>query len=186
MVGFLTVFLALALASGRLPVGILNKPVISEVVDMSVKKAPAANGDVLLSELSPSVNPRYSPNLYRWLNNKQSLFHQLQIYTDRDGVLYIGWLDDEAADVWFTGARLMAVLCYGTKERMWAHTPMQVRKMGLTVLPDFWTKYREVGRCVIDPHHSMWFIDEATSRWDPAHPGVCQWCGQPVSIKQAG
>ena len=153
---------------------------------MAKKKLQAMNGDVAISDINPAINSKYSKNLYHFLKRSEGVFHKIQAYLDKDGVIYLGWIDDNDSDgaVWFTGARLMAVLCFGTRERIWAFAPGLVNKMKLRHLPDFWTKYKAVGRCAIDTNHEMWFVDD-DSRWDPVHPGVCQWCGKFV-LKHAG
>lgn len=153
---------------------------------MAKKKLQAMNGNIHLADIDPDVHGKYSKNLFLFLKKSQGVFHLMQVYSDRDGVLYIGWLDgSDEEGIWFTGTRLIAVLCNGSRERMLAYSPGDVKRMRLTVFPEFWEKYKAIGRCTIDQHHSMWFIDEAVSRWDPANPGVCQWCGQSV-LKRAG
>ena len=115
---------------------------------------------------------RYSPNLRTWLlANERPYWGFPSVYTDRDGVLWIGWIDDA---VWFIGTRLMRVLTVGRKANVGAWTfPVT----DLTEMPDFWRRYRRIGRCAIDAAHVRSFVGDE-QRWaESGDVRDCRWCG---------
>lgn len=124
----------------------------------------------------PSVHPRngakYSPNLYKWLTNRNKKHRAWtsRVYRDADGTLWIGMLD--RGDLF--GAKLYGVLCNGSKEgcACW------VNLRGLVEVPDFWRRYVSEGRCAIDPEHKTHFIGDG-SRWtQDGDTRACLWCGK--------
>ena len=57
---------------------------------------------------------KFSPNLYAYTRKRrirESGFER-KFYVDEDGHYWLGFLDDGG---WFVGARVMAILCEGTK-----------------------------------------------------------------------
>jgi len=63
--------------------------------------------------VDPRNGAKYSPNLHKWLTMRSKTHHAWtsRVYRDDAGTLWIGMLD--LGDL--IGARLMNVLCYGTK-----------------------------------------------------------------------
>jgi hypothetical protein len=117
---------------------------------------------------------RYSPNLRLWLAKHEKRFGRFwgapHVYHDKDGVRWIGWIDD---DLWFTGCRLMRCLTMGAKAEVGCWTfPVS----DLTEEPGFWTLYAAIGRCAIDEGHKGWWLN-GQARWreegDTRH---CLWC----------
>lgn len=129
-----------------------------------------ANG-LDVAAIHPSKGAKYSPNLHRWLTMRNKKHHAWtsRVYRDEAGTLWIGMLD--LGDM--IGARLMNVLCYGTK----AESACWVNLLGLVEVVDFWARYTAVGRCSIDPEHKMHFVGDDT-RWRTAgDKRECLWCG---------
>lgn len=111
---------------------------------------------------------RYSPNLRKWML-KNSRVHPNDLFRDRDGTLWIGWIDD---GMWFIGSRLWQVLCNGARAQVGCWTfPVS----DLTPVDGFWTEYARIGRCAIDTAHDHHFQGE---RWDEnGEVRTCRWCG---------
>jgi len=85
----------------------------------------------------------------------------------------IGFLDHDDPR-WFTGARLMAVLC-NSREISGAFIASDLG--GLTEIADFWDRYTTIGRCVIDPEHREVFVGDK-NRWQVQGDfRRCLWCG---------
>ena len=83
------------------------------------------------------------------------------------GTLLLGYPDDG----FFTGARLMSVLCSGREAGRYAYPCGS----GLKFLEGFWDSYLKVGRCAIDPSHTEHF---RASRFREHESGrECLWCG---------
>ena len=117
---------------------------------------------------------KYSPNLYKWLmhRNHKRRSTQSMVYSGH-GHLWIGSVDE---DGWFYGARLMAVLCNGSKEPGGAYADTE----SFTRLDDFWEQYIADGRCAIDREHEVRFLNE-DDRWEVSEDGqtrTCLWCGK--------
>lgn len=124
---------------------------------------------VRLSDVDPKKNPAFSPNLYRWLRkNKTYLRCGVDRYVCEDGIEYIGWVDDTGCLI---GSRLIGALCYGGREKTWAH--MHLGKSAK--LKPLWGDYLNIGRCAIDPEHSARFIDERFI--ETGKKRTCKWCG---------
>lgn len=123
-----------------------------------------------LSAINPKNGSKFSPNLYKWLSKKSSPHRawSSRVYKDKDGILWIGILEKRE----LIGSMLIGVLCNGTKEGTAAW-----QKIDAVEIKDFWTRYREIGRCAIDAEHSMYFIGD-DSRWSiNGDSRSCLWCG---------
>ncbi|MCA0214780.1 MAG: hypothetical protein LCH79_16575 [Proteobacteria bacterium] len=134
-----------------------------------------------LADIAPSLNPAFSPNLHQWVG-KNSHFASDggtldTVWRVRPGApieapagsLFIGYACD---DGYFSGSRLMGVLCNGRKELRWAFLHLAEH---LDPVPDFWGNYKRLGRCFIDPDHAISFIGE---RWhEEGDRRTCLWCG---------
>lgn len=132
----------------------------------------ASEGNMLdIARIEPAIHPRYSANLYKWLT-KPGAGHRVwtsRVYVDQDKSFWIGHVDDG----WFSGCRMMAVLCMGAKEDTGAYR----YSSKFVEIPDFWTKYMAIGRCAIDAEHDQFFTDDET-RWQTnGDVRNCQWCG---------
>ena len=146
-----------------------------------------------LQQISPKKHPKYSKNLLLWLQKRERsltingvrppIERVLQsVYRDSGGVLWIGLHDAtcKSADghSWFHGAKMIRILCNGSKEQIYAcHT--KSHNMGeLLIQPSFWYFYLRNGRCAIDREHAMDFFIGDKTRWkqqgDERH---CLWCG---------
>jgi hypothetical protein len=137
-----------------------------------------------LSQIHPSAGKAFSPNLYEWMKKNAHFYKdgagtphgvwRVKAGMARDafheGALMLGMAGDQGD---FLGSRLMNVLCEGRKAATWCYPGLLAR---LEPLADFWSTYLRVGRCAIDPDHSIHYLDE---RW--AHRSetqrVCVWCG---------
>ena len=154
----------------------------SNLEDGRVLSDPALVSDQAPAGLAPSgfdpshwLGFRYSPNLNRWLalNAKRGI-RRPRVYRDRDGILWIGRMDD---DGWFTGTRIMRCLTEGGRAEVGAYGHLSE---SLTECPDFWREYDEKGRCAIDTEHRVGFIGEET-RWTVnGDRRSCRWCGEAV------
>lgn len=117
------------------------------------------------------VGEKYSPNLNNWLGKNQRRSAP-SVFRWQEGGHYIGWRED---DGWFSGTRMMAVLCDGRKAQIYAHVPEWGSK--LIEVPDFWERYAKIGRCAIDEAHKISFIGDET-RWAvDGDTRECLWCG---------
>ena len=113
---------------------------------------------------------RYSPNLRRWMR-ENSRHHGNDVFADKDGKLWIGWIDDGPS---FIGSRLWRVLTVGGRAEVgcWMFPVSD-----LTPVPDFWANYARIGRCAIDPDHSHYFIGDETRWTEQGDTRSCNWCG---------
>jgi len=124
--------------------------------------------------INPKNGAKYSPNLYKWLNHRHHKHRawMSRIYKDSSGVYWIGHFYDG----YFSGNRLMAVLCFGVRADSYAWRGMK----WLSEVNGFWGQYTQDGRCAIDKDHSMSFVGDET-RWgldiDTRH---CLWCGKAI------
>lgn len=119
------------------------------------------------------IGPKYSPNLNRWLAyNAKRYGANPRVFKDRDGILWIGRIED---GLWFIGTRLMRCLTVGAKARTGAYVDLAPN---LSEMPGFWPQYDADGRCAIDKAHCISFIGSET-RWkiDGDHRS-CIWCGK--------
>jgi hypothetical protein len=76
------------------------------------------------------------------------------------------------------GARLMNVLCYGTK----AESCCWVNLRGLVEVADFWPRYVRDGRCAIDPEHKGHFVGDDTRWTKDGDTRECLWCGKAQQV----
>ena len=131
-----------------------------------------ADNGLTLSEIDPANHPRYSPNLYRWLNMRGKKYRAKtsRIYRSEDGTLFIGMIDDGL----LIGCRLNAVLSYGTK----ATACCFVGNLRIEEVSDFWPRYVSDGRCAIDTEHKAHFIGDETRWLYDGDRRSCQWCGK--------
>lgn len=123
--------------------------------------------------IHPSNGAKYSPNLHKWLTQRERKHRAWtsSVFRDRDGVLWIGMLDEGA---FLIGCRLMQVLCNGAKAESMAYPLKQLGT--LEEVPDFWTRYAADGRCAIDTGHQMYFVGDDT-RWHVVgDERKCLWC----------
>jgi hypothetical protein len=119
------------------------------------------------------LDDKYSPNLARWLRKRKRHTGMPQsVFRDADGVQWIGWLDE---DLYLIGSRLMAVLCNGAKEEVWAYPIRKSQK--LREIPGFWDEYERVGRCAIDPEHAHYFLSRDGRFAEEGDSRTCKWCG---------
>ncbi|MEJ6003708.1 hypothetical protein [Paucibacter soli] len=129
------------------------------------------NNDLDLAAIDPRRGAKYSPNLHAFLKRGRNAVQQrlARVYKDPEGVLWLGYPDDE----FFIGARLMSILCNGAKTETFAHTRLV---QSLTEVEDFWLSYVVNGRCAIDPAHTQSFIGD-DSRWSvDGEQRTCNWC----------
>lgn len=129
-----------------------------------------------LAAIDPANGDRFSTNLYKWLTmrSKKHRGWTSRVYRDEAGTLWIGMLD--LGDL--IGARLMNVLCYGTK----AESGCWVNLRGLVEVTDFWPRYHRDGRCAIDIEHRTSFVGD-DSRWRVnGDTRTCCWCGNAVQM----
>lgn len=124
-----------------------------------------------VAAIHPRHGSKYSPNLYKWLTMRSRKHHAWtsRVFRDKEGVLWIGFLDDG----YFIGTQLMEVLCSGTK----AESAAWCNLGRMTEIEEFWERYTEVGRCAIDPAHTMFFIGDETRWLATGDHRECQWCG---------
>ena len=129
-----------------------------------------ANG-LDVAAIHQSKGAKYSPNLHAWLTlrTKKHRAETSRVFADKQGTLYVGYLDDG----YMIGSMLIAVLCNGKKEESWAFGYLGE----LTEVPDFWARYTAVGRCAIDPAHQMHFVGDDTRWRTNGEYRECLWCG---------
>lgn len=113
--------------------------------------------------------PKYSENLFKWC--KKALcregIREIRVFESSGEAsqnLYIGYEFDSD----FIGSRLWAILTEG------AHTFIFSYGFDRKVVPDFWEKYKERGKCALDVDHRFyddrWLMPSETER-------TCAWCG---------
>ena len=136
---------------------------------------------LVLADTAPSKSEAFSPNLHKYLKEHAHFFRDggildgvYKVLPDTKaasqfgaGSLLLGYPDEG----FFTGARLMSVLCLGREAERCAYPCGS----GLKFLDGFWDNYLRVGRCAIDPAHrenllAERFREHATGR-------ECLWCG---------
>ncbi len=129
----------------------------------------ATNG-LDMSAIHPSNGAKYSPNLYKWLNMRSRKHHATmsRVYSDKSGRLWIGMIDN--GDLF--GAKLMNVLCCGSK----ADSACWVGLGELVEVVDFWQHYTKIGRCAIDPTHTVFFVGSNTRWRTNGDTRECLWC----------
>ena len=143
-----------------------------------------------LRDLDPAKSPSFSPNLYRWMRAEGHFFRDggtlVGVYSVRAGsraaaqfgagTLLIGYpTNDGDGDADFIGVRLMSALCKGAGAGAWCYLGLAA---GLDLVPDFWGRYVQVGRCAIDPEHKEHFSGGGRDRFiETGNTRTCQWCG---------
>lgn len=129
---------------------------------------PNTNDYVDIEAVNPKNGDKLSPNLYRWLTHRtnREILSLIRVYLSADG-LYIGIKDED----WFHGCKLMNVLSGGPSAYRFA-TPFR----GMTEVAGFWRSYESIGRCAIDPAHTIGFAGDET-RWSvKGDTRTCNWC----------
>ena len=126
--------------------------------------------------VDPRNGAKYSPNLHRWLTMRNKKHHAWtsRVYRDQGGMLWIGMLD--LGDL--IGARLMNVLCYGTKAESFCYVGMR----SLVEVSDFWPRYVADGRCAIDTEHRKSFVGDDTRWTQDGDTRACLWCGKAKQV----
>lgn len=117
------------------------------------------NGNGLdVAAVHPRNGSRYSPNLHSWLVMRSRKHHAWtgRVYRDKDGTLWIGALEHGG----LLGARLVSVLCNGSKVRAAAGSACKAWSKWPRSRP----RYVRDGRCAIDTAHTQCFIGDDT-RW---------------------
>ena len=149
------------------------------MIDATIQQI--GHATLLVTDLEPKKSAAFSPNLHKYLKEKGHFFkdgglldgvYEVQSGTNAAeqfgaGTLLLGYQDEG----FFTGARLMAVLCNGQEADRYAYPCSG----GLKFLDGFWDSYLKVGRCAIDPSHIEHFM---ASRFREHESGrECLWCG---------
>lgn len=96
------------------------------------------------------------------------------VHRDKDGVLWIGRIDDGD----FIGSRLISILCGVTSASRIGCYPGVESLWKLKEVKGFWPRYLKVGRCAIDPKHEQGFIGDEKRYMKDGHMRICEWCGQ--------
>jgi hypothetical protein len=125
---------------------------------------------------------RYSENLMKWVrqNRKRDLFvafatEGTKVYDPKKtaaGSLYVGYGPSLNEDGFLHGSRLSDVLCNGLRAGAWAFPP----KMQFVEVQDFWARYIALGKCAVDPEHSLYFDRERWHSEDDKSFRRCIWC----------
>jgi len=127
--------------------------------------------NVSIGLIGPKNGSKYSTNLYKWI--KAHKHHdQINVYKSDDSTMYIGY---EPEGGFFTGSRLIEVLCMGKRARSWAFTMSSIGP--LRIVEGFWDEYERIGRCAIDTDHDMGFCGD--DRWNVVgKTRHCMWCDE--------
>lgn len=151
--------------------------------------APGVELAGLLARIHPKHAPSFSKNLHKWMNSHGRTGDTVYQASEgsklaRDygvGAFFIGQpYNDYEDDTDFSGVLLMQVLCMG---RSVVRACYAGGAPGLIEVADFWSRYEQVGRCVIDPHHVIHFRDN-DHRFDHVDGGkACKWCDTPLSSR---
>lgn len=151
------------------------------MIDTTIRQI--GHATMLVHDLEPKKSAAFSPNLHKYLKEKGHFFkdgglldgvYEVQSGTKAAeqfgaGTLLLGYPDDG----FFTGSRLMAVLCNGRQADRYAYPCGS----GLKFLEGFWDSYLKVGRCAIDPDHQMHFMADRFSVHSDGDGRDCLWCG---------
>ena len=129
-------------------------------------------------------NDKFSLNLYKFLKKHGEHYREVYfspwdcitgkmdvVYSQNKTVassIYIGFLDE---DGYFMGARLTEICCNGAKTKTWAYPPKD-----FTPIVDFWERYSENGKCVIDPEHTFYYQKDRYELGGSLR--ACKWCGR--------
>lgn len=149
---------------------------------------PIGHKTLQLRDLMPSKSAAFSPNFYRWMKSKAHFYRDggvaESVYRVKPGsrtaesfgadTLMIGYpYDAYPGDADFSGMRLMAVLCNGSKADRACYPNIFP---DLVLLEGFWDRYLQVGRCVIDPEHHEHFMGGDRYQ-EGGDQRTCLWCG---------
>lgn len=140
-------------------------------------------GGALLSMIrAEKKGNRYSENLMKWVRKykEKNLFVAFATegtlsYNPRKtqaSSLYVGFhgLDKD----WLHGCCLSHIIYDGVKAKPFAYPP----SLKFEIIPDWWCRYVQDGKCCIDPEHRLYSDQE---RWAVSADGVtrdCLWCHQ--------
>ena len=91
---------------------------------------------------NPSIDEKYSKNIYRWLTYGNKKLYTNIFKDKRNGVYYIGLREDNG--IW-CGTHLMAVACNGTSAKTFSY-PTNITKKWEDVSVKFWTRYLRMGK----------------------------------------
>lgn len=132
---------------------------------------------VQAADISPAKGDKFSPRLYNYLRHQRMRVDpdMRRVFKDKDGILWIGYVSN---DQWFTGSRLMSVLCGVQSAGRIACYPNAAVVWKLKEVKTFWQRYLKVGRCVLDPKHERHFVGDAGRYVQENRKRTCQWCGQ--------
>lgn len=133
------------------------------------------------ADIAPNKAASFSPNLHKYLSARGVFFRDggllHAVYAVKPdtkaakwfgaGTLLLGFIDDE----FFTGSRLIAVLCNGSKADRAAYPGVTD---GLELVEGFWDRYLELGRCAIDPSHQEHFLGNRFQIHGDTR--TCLWC----------
>ena len=107
-----------------------------------------AGGDIPIHGINKEINyrknPKYSPNLYRFLTYKDKYY--TNIFQDSKGIYYIGLRDKN--NIW-CGANLMNVFCMGGRADCFSYATSITEKWK-DVTKWFWEKYLIEGKAIYD------------------------------------
>lgn len=149
---------------------------------------PIGHKTLRLRDLLPGKSASFSPNLYRWMRQHAHFYRNgglaESVYRVKPGsraaesfganTLLIGYpYDAYPGDKDFSGVRLMAALCNGSKADRVCYPNIFP---DLVLLEDFWDRYLRVGRCAIDPEHREHFMGGDRFKGNGEHR-ACLWCG---------
>lgn len=158
---------------------------------------------VPLNSVRPAVDntsDKYSWNLYRWLRQYTRSNHfkyhpriEVAQLTTRDGrpwggtekfctgSLFLGYLDPDSENMWFTGARLASILVepFPKGENRLSRNIGAMSIAGSIDHTDkFWMDYANHGRCAFDPGHALAMLgDEGRFINVSDDHRRCTWCG---------
>lgn len=140
-----------------------------------------AHKTLRLADLAPDRAASFSPNLHEYMKEHGHFFRDggtlVGVYSVRpstraaesygEGTLMLGIHDGD----FVTGTRVISALCNGASAERSAHP------IGKSVIPvdGFWSEYLNIGRCAIDPAHTVHFHDDRFSMNGDTR--TCQWCG---------
>lgn len=141
-----------------------------------------------LRDLNPEKSDSYSTNLYRWMTAHAHFFtdggvldsvYRVKPGTRTEesfgaGTLMLGYpINGHPGDTDFSGIRLTSALCNGRYAGSWCFAGMAP---DLTPVVGFWDNYLLVGRCAIDPMHSVYFSGKERYLTE-GNKRKCLWCG---------
>ena len=138
-------------------------------------------GKLLLPDIAPSWDGRFSENLWRWVRKHKNrdlivAYSRISCYDGSDLGEYaydkqphniaIGCGDID--DGWLHGSRLSTIISQGTKADIYAFPPHN----HWVLVPDWFERYVKMGKCLIDPGHVFY-----PERWEyDGDQRTCRWC----------